>query len=854
MMREGGKDPAPALRTGMRMLTELVRTHPELPGLQSEGIRAVRRALVPTDESLALDEEAVSTAPRFAYHEFLTKAFDEVRKSTLFHQHLPVWVQVFIFLLAASLVFHRTWMAVIRFAWWFSPFGCVVLGLIIEGCCVALYFRWLRVPRWMYAGNFWDKGVREYLPRVMHFPDPIEGRGEDIHACWLTAFGFDLFLGTATESIISFHQFGLVINVLMECLVGKFYAIPLHFASYFVCGEIIHWVFNYWQYIALATTEVTMAVPLSPVWMDDVCCYGQVRRPPRVGAEFNVDPSLADDFPCEARSRLCALAFYVKDAFPVAARRCWHNVVLATANRVIMEVPVAAAGIWDSAEAALVRRTMDLYTDLSSHDPLREGMAWVNESFSSLIDATAVAGLTTRCLEYANATRSLADANRTVEFVRGAWAAVRGTYDDWVARFPAVKQERLADLYSTMHTTKDLIVKPFIKLEKVLKGVDLEVNGSKATGDVLAFDPRVISNRSDVYQATCGPYCVHVSDMLRHAWNIWANTTFACGMNATKIGRWMDRTLEMFPGGHFLMSDFSRFDATVSVPALAAQNRFMSRVAASPSPMAHLDDETFGVWNHRTWYHVSGTRKSGNADTSVGNSILNAMFWAHALETIGVRANQTRLIVLGDDAVLACNTTSIDVERLRVCAEKMGLVFKGADVGTDVLAVKFCGCRFFSLANGTHYPAGLPGVALAKMGWALDMPESRTVQDEWLRALAHTLVLEYSHVPVIRALAVWLNHVVSGLPLTYDALTDYKVVIEGNRFTSDFQRRVRASYAGFRDRVNVTKSMVEEFATFYGLTMDDVDAAETYLLRMEPSLPAHLDHWVISRLVERDVA
>jgi hypothetical protein len=432
------------------------------------------------------------------------------------------------------------------------------------------------------------------------------------------------------------------------------------------------------------------------------------------------------------------------------------------------------------------------------------------------------------------------------------------TFQEWLARYPPGKSQRLMP-HGEVVGPGDGVVTPFNKREKVMKGFDLvdPYDEYDPSGNFDAFDPRVISQRTDAYQARVGPYCLSVSDALARTCGTRDNVTYACGLTLAGLGAWMGNCLERFGDNcEFIVSDFSRFDAHLTAPALCAQYRMMAFVTRSMCRELFGDLATSASYRSGLKYSVRGTRKSGNSDTSVGNSLLSIAYWMVAIKTSSV--DVFKLIVMGDDAVVALpRGTARCVLSAKPEVGASGIL-ADCRIVEDWRHVTFCSCRFFRV--GDHYrAAGKPGRTLVKGGFALDAPRGRYWK-RWLDGLARSLALEYWHVPVMRALALAMVRARAG-GCGYDDMLAKAFGLapceEGHFWAGKSDHDVELFSFGSRGShrmAHVTGSAaLDDFALAYDISVDDVVRVEQWLLDLPLVLPLRLDHPILEVIVRADV-
>jgi hypothetical protein len=158
-------------------------------------------------------------------------------------------------------------------------------------------------------------------------------------------------------------------------------------------------------------------------------------------------------------------------------------------------------------------------------------------------------------------------------------------------------------------------------------------------------------------------------------------------------------------------------------------------------------------------YATPGRRRSGDPNTSIGNSLIVGTIARYAAHVCGARF--VRIAVIGDDCVVVVN---------RDCHLKLQEVF--AKLGFDtrptechrICDVTFCSGRFWPCEAGYVY-GPLPGRVLAKFGWAVQFPPNSTAQSRksHLRGIALGLLRETAHVPFLAEFVARVLHLTQGI-------------------------------------------------------------------------------------------
>lgn len=409
--------------------------------------------------------------------------------------------------------------------------------------------------------------------------------------------------------------------------------------------------------------------------------------------------------------------------------------------------------------------------------------------------------------------------------------------EQWLSRFPAPRQAEhrralLVDTYREVDTASEA----FTKRENA-------INWTSATGVVLS-DPRLIQGKSSLMQIILGPYFVAYSKFAARAWSgdvrsdVPQTYFYASGTNANAIGRWFDRSIRIANDlaserkEHVVMIDLdqSRFDATVGIPALE-YNLAMYKRNGMPQRSQDLYKRGMsckGATSHSVRFSVVGTRKSGEADTSVGNSALNKCVGS---VYAALCTSWTSMALLGDDN----NTISVSPFPPQVAA--VGLVDVCIDAGftpeahvvTSKFDMTFCSSRFWPSTAGTILGPKI-GRVIAKTFFATRMVDEAEAMGQ-VRGICLGMVNDVSHVPVLRAL----------IPRMIELTSGHKAIAP-----RQYEQRFHATINGA-----CNDETWEMILHLYDLTRDDILELEDFM-RGVPSLPCCLNHWALDRIIEVD--
>lgn len=288
-------------------------------------------------------------------------------------------------------------------------------------------------------------------------------------------------------------------------------------------------------------------------------------------------------------------------------------------------------------------------------------------------------------------------------------------FNDWLMNFPEKKQIelRVARELKGPIIKNDAQLKCFVKFEASPKFI-VGLGGAEHI-------PRNISPREPLYQVRTGPWTHAVSKYVATTLhqNLMDDSIFAVvytsGMTADQLGEAFECALRR-AGQHVVIveNDFSRFDGSIS-PELVALELALHASFGCP-------DEVFQAmaWQLRcdgtsgkgVKFWGVGTRKSGDGNTSVGNSLLNAIVHFGPLTDnlcpISFDLDRSSMFVLGDDNVLILSgLTHVSKGETRSFAayvedeqRKLGLRPKIKIVG-DRWDTEFCSGLFYPAIRGS---------------------------------------------------------------------------------------------------------------------------------------------------------
>jgi hypothetical protein len=248
--------------------------------------------------------------------------------------------------------------------------------------------------------------------------------------------------------------------------------------------------------------------------------------------------------------------------------------------------------------------------------------------------------------------------------------------------------------------------------------------------------PSLGSNNRDKYprgiQGLCeatsnmalGPFMTVVSKAVARAAKQDGNYTrffYTSGSTPEQVGEWYH--VMKSNGYKFYENDFSAYDSTQGKGAHDCEVEFYKLFHPQEYVLGALEKQkcTNGVAKNHT-YSCPYTRKSGDQNTSIGNTLIN--FAAHALVLENMGIVDYYMLGLGDDNLLAIRGSVPDEFESKVTQfiRKLGLEpkFKASKFPT------YCSSRFVPVASG-HVLVPDLFRRLCKLGWChRDLPKNVT--------------------------------------------------------------------------------------------------------------------------------
>lgn len=265
--------------------------------------------------------------------------------------------------------------------------------------------------------------------------------------------------------------------------------------------------------------------------------------------------------------------------------------------------------------------------------------------------------------------------------------------------------------------------------------------------DPKDFDPRAIQATSHKANVALGPFMWKTSKELCKIWNSKSRIFYTSGSTAEEIGEWRGQFADDVVT--IIEIDASRYDAHQGTEAHRTESIFYSKTGIQNYPEASFvfdaQRNTVGFSSHGVFYRVPGKRKSGDPNTSCGNSINNGC----CAEAIFIdRFPDLRMLVNGDDNLLVTRfvLTQDEMISLRnfVIDEyfKLGFAVK-VKISTRWSKVEFCSSLFWPVEDGFVLGPKI-GRRLPKIGFSL-----RKLPVEQVKGMLLGLMKETKYIPIL---------------------------------------------------------------------------------------------------------
>jgi hypothetical protein len=397
--------------------------------------------------------------------------------------------------------------------------------------------------------------------------------------------------------------------------------------------------------------------------------------------------------------------------------------------------------------------------------------------------------------------------------------------DEWLEGQPKNKQERYRKVFKNPKEYDFANV----KLHKRSMFVKKEVQITAANGDLRTKFPRGIQGLARPETNTAlGPFMNAVSKALSNPFNQcddgqWPQFCYTSGATPEHIGAWY--TSMVNNGCNFVEDDFSAFDSTQGKGCHLAEVKFFNKF--NPPEIArqalNFQSRTVGYGTYHK-YSVPYTRKSGDQNTSIGNTYINFLSHAFAISTYcekyGTKV-QYSMLGLGDDNLLAVDVPLTDMPKfVSHCEATIKLMGLSPKIKLSNEAPTYCSSEFMPMLDSTGSTIHLlvPQVlrVVAKMGFTVSKIHPRKGETEaqanLMRLKGNFLGLQSARqIPILRA---FFNYYVK----------------QSGKASAEYQYRCHRVHIANNYQTGPATSAW--FLRVYGLTTQEVSTLESYITGM----------------------
>lgn len=387
--------------------------------------------------------------------------------------------------------------------------------------------------------------------------------------------------------------------------------------------------------------------------------------------------------------------------------------------------------------------------------------------------------------------------------------------DAWIRKWPAKKQAMIRASVDLDEVRPDRVV-TMVKREVYHKAPTKArmIQYYPTLADQARFGPEFYSLQK-TYTAWFQRRLV--SDGIR--------VTFASGLNSNALSAWMSEVISDYANPMFYERDGKNWDSTMQEAHLGVR---LAAYSCAGDEFRAFVKAGFHVTGRAARgalkYRLRGTVKSGHNDTTLGNSLVNAFIAYESMRELHLRGD---ILVAGDDLLVVIDG-DYDFDKLVAAERRFGIVPEARKFESPG-DVSFISGVWLECDSGYLF-APKPGRLLARLFWTTQPPPPGKEQ-QYLNGIVAGLSPTCSEVPIVRAFLA--AHYREGCEAMIRPDWKYRVCLE---------------------RVGpIPKGLLAPFCRRYGLTLDDVEAVESFIFEHRGKIGL-LSHPVLDRVVAVDLA
>lgn len=347
--------------------------------------------------------------------------------------------------------------------------------------------------------------------------------------------------------------------------------------------------------------------------------------------------------------------------------------------------------------------------------------------------------------------------------------------------------------------------------------------------------PRMISATSQEWKVLTGPWMATLATWVKSYFHSLSHVWYVAGATAEDISNWVNRAMSGMTDPVYFWLDYSKYDATQKLKAMLAEiNLFEAFGAATSIPYWEEVKKIKcfkKVYTKFLQYVVSGTRGSGENETSVGNSLLNitVFFMTMTRYSHYVKQPVDDLIVhfytavMGDDFIAVLDRAVIDVVIFESIYQQtvrdLGMTITSGWSANPIDA-DFLRMMFFPTQNGVRV-GKFPGRNICKGGVIV---HKHDFDDRGRAAILfsnlNSAIPTSAHVPFLRKyVSITMQYLLKeyedlSIPKNYQKFT--RTTDRGNVYSAD-----EVTWDAFEGKYGLTESDEKEFSDYYAQSLEN---------------------------------
>lgn len=325
-------------------------------------------------------------------------------------------------------------------------------------------------------------------------------------------------------------------------------------------------------------------------------------------------------------------------------------------------------------------------------------------------------------------------------------------FGEWLKAFPLNRQKQLTQAFEERKhkgNNIELTYDVFTKLE-------LLCSYEEFGGTQIDKDPRNISGPKRAAIVRMAPWIKTFSNKIKSILHEKSDVLYPSGKNSLQIGEWYNTATNKYGDTLISETDFSRWDKTYSSLMIKLEmelyNIFLPKTKSGLGILSDLKKQDkpvkmYNVFGDRVV--VSGSRRSGDPNTSIGNTILNMLSHMYAYKKVaGLTIRKDYAMAgMGDDNLMIIKNKFESVEKaVFVNRTKIEEVFQSLGLDpklkfrvNEPYQAEFCSAIFVPVridGRKTFILAPKPGRWLSKIGFsAQKLGKKETPQSRMLSVL-----------------------------------------------------------------------------------------------------------------------